>query len=297
MKFLKKTTLLAVMALLAIFMQSCKKDSQVLSNSKPYNFNVYVENGNPLVKVTTNSYLYFPTADDYDSCLAYLVNCDEGGLDEFESNLQFISMRSSIKGLAATSKDIEEMNDDVLGTFLNPEGFVRIGDSLYQIDVEESTVIFLSLAENSDGLFRKYTEAPDDEQSKCSCDDGTSLGMTHQHYIFNEGSSHELNAFISYRNLLVYHSLVAVIKDNFDSAPKAKKSMYVYPGWYFLQGKPERKNFSEYDSGIQNDRKIHKTVACSGFRRMRDYDLKVDFYLENSVGYYEDCLITLSIPR
>ena len=293
-KNIKKTILIALMAFFVTFMQSCSKDTEGTSIKDSYNFNVFVENGNPTMKINTGIHLYIPTVSDYENCIEYLISCDEDDLDDFEEDHQFISMRNTIKGQSALSEDIEEMNDDVLGTFLNPNGFVRIGDTIYKIDVENSTTYYLDLTNDPEGSFQEYKEEPEEGDSKCSCDDGTSVGIAHQHCIFNAGTTYEVLAFISYRNLVVYHSLVAVIKDASGTTFRADKTMDVFAGYYDLQGKPDRHYFSAYNE-YSSDRKIHKTVACSGFRKMRNYYLKVKFTIE-STSYYDNQSFTLTIP-
>ena len=116
-----------------IVLNSCEKQEVVISESKPENS---IEL--PFAVSNDNGVLNFETKEDYELALNYLVNLEiKGELNQFESQTGFESYRLRFKD---NNEKMNEIQDDILATFLNPDKKVVIEKHLFEINLVDNKV-------------------------------------------------------------------------------------------------------------------------------------------------------------
>ena len=128
---MKKLFVLAVVVLCStLFFNSCSKDNDKVSLTKERNINVCV-NFNKEKNLNSSNWLSFNSCEDYERAIAFL-NEKEGYLSLFEQDLHFSSMRCV---LSESQREAIGVEDDILATLLNPDGFIQIDNFVFQIDI------------------------------------------------------------------------------------------------------------------------------------------------------------------
>ncbi|MDA3930284.1 MAG: hypothetical protein PF541_15145 [Prolixibacteraceae bacterium] len=115
------------------FFSSCEKQELDLNT---------VEIGNnldlPFVVSNENGVLNFETKADYELALNYLVELESNGeLDQFEKQLGFNSYRSIYQ---FDEQKMDDIQDNILATFLNPSNKVIIEQKMFEINLIEDRV-------------------------------------------------------------------------------------------------------------------------------------------------------------
>ena len=128
---MKKLFVLAVVVLCStLFFNSCSKDNDKVSLTKERNINVCV-NFNKEKNLNSSNWLSFNSCEDYERAIAFL-NEKEGYLSLFEQDLHFSSMRCV---LSESQREAIGVEDDILATLLNPDGFIQIDNFVFQIAI------------------------------------------------------------------------------------------------------------------------------------------------------------------
>ena len=104
--------------------------------AKERNINVSVQ-PNIEKDISSSDWLFFNSREDYESAIV-LLNENERNLSLFEQGLQFTSMRCALSEKQRESIGVE---DDLLATLLNPDGFIRIGNFIFKIDIVNNSAI------------------------------------------------------------------------------------------------------------------------------------------------------------
>lgn len=128
---MKKLFLFSVVVLCTtLICNSCSKDKDSVYLTKERNINVCVHFNNEK-NINSSNWLLFNSCNDYERTIA-LLNENEKNLTLFEQELQFSSMRSV---LSEDQREAIGVEDDILATLFNPDGFIQIGNFVFQIDI------------------------------------------------------------------------------------------------------------------------------------------------------------------
>ena len=162
---MKKLSIIAILSLMAaafvVAIVSCKKDKEnELSMPEDNISEISFDNINGIhVKVqydsvsksdSLNSWLYFQSKSDFELAISSYCNANDSILTSFENILAFPSMRSM---LTSDQREAIEIEDDLLATFLSPNGTIQIGNYIFRIDVlNDSVLVFDQSNSYSSGL-------------------------------------------------------------------------------------------------------------------------------------------------
>lgn len=123
--------------LILIFLGCSKNDTgSIEENQNPtaiLNLNFQVE--------IKNDMLSFPTREDYDLALEYLGPKNSLEFERWEAKIGFKSLRNTISKSELEQQGIQ---DDLLATLLNPDGMIEINSNIFQINMQDETVLVLN---------------------------------------------------------------------------------------------------------------------------------------------------------
>ncbi len=122
--------------IMKIGFSSCSNDEDKSKLVKERIINIRVQHGTGK-DINSSDWLFFNSCEDYERAIAFL-NENEGYIPLFEQELQFTSMRCALSEKQRESIGVE---DDLLATLLNPDGFIRIGNFVFKIDIVNEEAI------------------------------------------------------------------------------------------------------------------------------------------------------------
>ncbi len=122
--------------IMKIGFSSCSNDEDKSELVKERIINIRVQHGTGQ-DINSSDWLFFNSREDYERAIAFL-NENEGYIPLFEQELQFTSMRCALSEKQRESIGVE---DDLLATLLNPDGFIRIGNFVFKIDIVNEEAI------------------------------------------------------------------------------------------------------------------------------------------------------------
>jgi hypothetical protein len=270
--------LLIVCAGVLVF-YSCEKENVkpvVYNEQIALNFNVFNDDG----------ILNFETIADYEAAIDYLVTLEsENNLDLFDETLGFISYRSKYKN---NTKKMDDIQDDILATFLNPDLKVVIENNIFEVDMPNESVTVLAFNEcelkssSSDYLVGIFGTNEDviylltnnlkSVAGSDYCDSGKEkvkdLGLAvgeHNDYLVN------YNMTTKYVKGGIYFTLNTRIRQQLT---KAKVKIHVPVCWYTPRNKEKVTKSGHSESGNNWERNYR---PYWGVRRLEDFNFQVKF--------------------
>ncbi len=96
----------------------------------------------PFIAEVKEGILVFPDIGNYETAVEFLTSLESEKIPYWEDNLSFVSMRK-----AFNSEKLAQLgfDDEVLATLVNPDGYIQIGDYLFNINMLNSKVEVVKL--------------------------------------------------------------------------------------------------------------------------------------------------------
>lgn len=291
---MKKKSLLFVLIIWSIIsLSGCKKE-EFLQSQFLNGINVKVEESNNFSKNGTDSWLYFSSVDDYESTLLLLQEDNDSILDLFEKSLLFTSLRSNTE---ANAREMIGIEDDVLATLLSPQMNIRIGDTIFHVNMPSEYVVLY------DAVSRRVLDTLSVDQdiynlneTKNSGTDDNETTIRKSWYDFNGNNpSIPAKCWIKYTRCCFYFSLKAKIysTDNtfFDPVFKELNLQYCC---YKLKRDTRTNSQTANKSGYL---KSVKEPIYHGTKRVEFYDIQCTFFakIESAPEYLQEGYANLFI--
>lgn len=287
---MKKLFLVSVVVLFTTFIfSSCSKDVDKVNLAKERNINVSVQ-PNIEKDISSSDWLFFNSREDYESAIV-LLNENERNLSLFEQGLQFTSMRCALSEKQRESIGVE---DDLLATLLNPDGFIRIGNFIFKIDiVNNSAIVWDANNGNEKRVFSIDDNVLDILFNKEESYE--SKGSNPDPVVYEFESSPKSKCEVVYQRAAVYFSLLSKInKPGVISAPEVEIYYSTDPGTYTRnRNNATQQTFAaQSDGGDGNSCQYRPYSAAVG---LKQFYMSTFFNCIDYSPYYSDAVrLTIS---
>jgi hypothetical protein len=209
-------TVSIISTILFLLVLSCSK-KEIVNNSDnadvPFSYSI------------DNNILAFESESDYEDAINYLMEIGDNKFNDFETEISFLSMRRFF--INQDNYENIPVQDDLFATLLNPQGHIKIGEYIYEIDAENELVYAtkgslnnnttLKSANSSDKLIFSFEDEVLDEikedvtlkRKKKYCK------SFRQYAKANVYTGHEIETVLHYQKFGIYYSLKAEINKKF----------------------------------------------------------------------------------
>jgi len=219
---MKKYNLFLFIAVIVTF-YSCQEEDVIIQDSPQA-----INNENFKVEVVDNM-LYFESRNEYENTIDYLAQIGDENFSNWEKEISFNSMRANFNEKVLMKMGVE---DDLLATLLNPESQIRIGDNVFEIDMNNESISVTPISDFSnvyDFGYKKNSKEYSTEDDVLDIIDGV---ITEEEEYQNRKKRHcrrvkngpyiwttpdglvEVKTKVVYQRFGIYKSLQAKIKKN-----------------------------------------------------------------------------------
>lgn len=271
-----KITQIVLIITLIITLSACNDDITDVKNLVNGNgLNINLHNSNDTISQTNAPWLDFNSIVDYENTIN-LLNQNENYLTDFETDLQFNSMR-----LAMSEYDREEIGieDDILATLLNPEGIVQIGRYIFKVDVLRNLVIAYDELDLKDTLHFGIDDNAIDILYGTPTLETLNMRRSNYKAYYDFNAETTIYCKTVYQRAAIYFSLL--VKINKEYAIRAIEITYnMYAGTYTKnRNNAPRVNFNAHNNG--GIKKSYSYRPYASIVGLKQFYLSSGFYYTN----------------
>ena len=300
---MKKYNLFLFIAIIVTFYSCQEEEITILDSSQAIN------NENFKVEVIDNM-LYFESRNEYEKAIDYLAQLGDENFENWEKEISFNSMRANFSEKALEKMGVE---DDLIATLLNPEGLIRIGDNVFEIDMSNESVSVTPISDFSnvyDFGFKKKSQEYSTEDDVLDIIDGV---VTEEEYL-NRRKRHcrrvksgpvkwqvpygvKIKVKVVYQRFGIYKSLQAKIKrEGSQNGIELSMKVVDFRGKKsFWRNKRRRGTISGQKSGTGREYNIRPYNRTRG---LKDFLYRVQFEAYRSDdGWYKGATLKIECSR
>lgn len=255
----------------------------------------------------TDGILVFNDVKDYDKAITYLASIGDENLNVWESSMNFKSFRA-----VNEIQDSAFICDAILGSLVNPEGKVVIGNYLFKLNstnrnIEVSSYTsqlksakLLEVSEPDINLIQKYFFSENYTQESITCDASNLKGFIGNdkdgasYFLGTTGS--DIKSKVVYQAAGVYYSLQAKIKyeNHVGCSGWVKIGLQVQPGCKYSK-KWSSKNHGIGEENQEGNCHDYNYRPYSGMIALDKYRYSVKFYFrDDNSGEYQDGILSIN---